>query len=139
MNEVVVEGDSDEYSTLVRAYILGDKLQDGDFKNTIMDAMVEKRKTGCYPEPPLVRHVYENTPDSSKIQLFLVDIYVIWGTSSWIDKKHNLPEAFIHRILCAFFDMKDRSTYWHTVAKESRECRYHQHGAEGALCCKDCG
>jgi hypothetical protein len=34
-----------EYLELAKAYILGDKLQDGDFKDIIINAMIDKCKS----------------------------------------------------------------------------------------------
>jgi hypothetical protein len=74
----------------VDAYILGDKLQDGDFKDIIIDVMIEKCKSKTsdkyqwFSVGPVIQCIYDNIPESSKVKRLLINIYVYHESGSWL-------------------------------------------------------
>lgn len=50
---------------LVKAYILGEKIMDSDFKDFMVDAIVEKLGSLCRFDTGLTILVFENTPSAS--------------------------------------------------------------------------
>ena len=131
-----------EYLQLAMAYVLGDKLQDGDFQDITIDAMIDKCKSPAsdgakwFPVGSVIQCIYDNTPESSKARRLLVDIYVHNGCSGWLRdsmKPDEIPKDFLFEIAIAFLDTRTNEV--NPVAKSST-CEYHQHGPERALCYK---
>lgn len=74
-----------EYLLLAKAYVLGDLLQDGKFKDAALDAVIVKASSEAsdgqhwYPIGPVIRYIYENTLESSSARRLLVDLYILWA------------------------------------------------------------
>jgi hypothetical protein len=71
-----------EYIQIAQVDILGDRLQDYSFMNTVLNAMLEKPKTRVtdgqtwFPVGPAIRLISENAPGSSKARRLLIDLYI---------------------------------------------------------------
>jgi hypothetical protein len=79
-----------ELGILVEGYIFGEKVQNGDFKDAVVDAIVKcfpipskKNKVGC---PPVlcVDKAYGGTPEGSQLRKLLVAIYATRGSRAWL-------------------------------------------------------
>ena len=136
-----------EYVQLAHAYVLGDRLQDHNFMDTVLDAMVEKTKTAAtdgqkwYPVGPVVRLIYENTPDSSKARQLLIDLYAFKARASWLRdwaEPDDLPKSFLMELAIALLETRNPPTKDDPVM-EANTCKYHQHGADSTLCYKNQG
>ncbi|KAF2175249.1 hypothetical protein K469DRAFT_611324, partial [Zopfia rhizophila CBS 207.26] len=141
-----------EYLQLAKAYILGDKLQDGDFKDVVIHAIIDKCKSKAsdgrhwFPVGVILRCVYDNTPESSRARRLLVDIYVHHGSGNWLSdwwqsgkvaysrfyQPDDIPKDFLHDITIAFLDRRKEKEKRPT--DNSSTCAYHQHGLEEMLC-----
>jgi len=83
-----------EFQQLAYAYVLGDKLQDTRFRNSIIDALIAKRESEkLLPGSSTIDYVYMNTAESSKLRKFMVDVWVRFG-SNHADIK-SLSHAFL--------------------------------------------
>jgi hypothetical protein len=142
INEPGLVGNS-EYLQMAKAYVLGDKLQDGDFKDVIIDAIIDKCKSIASdghkwsPVGPVLRCIYDNTPTSSKARRLLVDIYVHNGSGDWLSdwvKQDDIPKDFLLDIAMAFLNKKEKNE--ESPTHKSSTCAYHQHGLEETLCYK---
>lgn len=132
-----------EYLQLAKAYVLGDKLQDGDFQDIIIDAIIDKWNSkasdghNCFPVGAVVTCIYNNTPESSKARRLLVDICVHNGSKSWLSdwtKECDIPKDFLFDMVIALFSKEEENTSNPIV--ESSTCRYHQHGSGPMVCYK---
>ncbi|KAJ5198877.1 hypothetical protein N7491_000556 [Penicillium cf. griseofulvum] len=101
-----------EYLDLVSAYVLGDKLFDPKFQNSIIDVVFERCTTPdardgvrYFPGAEIIIHAYNNTTKSAIIRKLFVDIYVESGKASWLSNK--LPTEFLFPVLEAL--MKKRT------------------------------
>lgn len=99
---------NEEYRELIRAYILGDKLLDIKFQNSVIDAIVETSSTihpqdgrAYYPNIPEINIAYENTTESSKIRSLLVDMWVSKAVVNWFESP-NLPKEFLISVIKGF-------------------------------------
>ncbi|GIZ42766.1 hypothetical protein CKM354_000602300 [Cercospora kikuchii] len=84
-----VDGIHDKESRrLMVAWVLGDKLQDTDFKDALMDALVGRiRDTQAFASLRLATSfIYSKTPDGSAPRRLLTDIYTYHGASWWVDE-----------------------------------------------------
>ncbi|KAF2496919.1 hypothetical protein BU16DRAFT_507616 [Lophium mytilinum] len=127
------DSSSDEWELLACAYVLGEKLQDSDFKDTVIDAMIENPSTTTAdgpssPEttdaeateleemeffkrnPAVLIYIYENTPPSAPVRRLLVDHYRAAGKPDWIsaEKRELLPDDFLYALSFQFMTLKAR-------------------------------
>jgi hypothetical protein len=84
MSTSAAESD-EEYELLVEAYILGEKILDVAFKNSVMDAIVEKvgQVEGTFNKK-LTSLVWDNTPSASPLRRLWVDVYYHVGNVDWL-------------------------------------------------------
>ena len=83
-NTVFTQPD-DEYTTLVKAYILGEKVMDHNFKDSIADAIVEKLHIMRRFDTGLTTLVFDNTPSTSPLRRLWLDAYFNFGSPDWLD------------------------------------------------------
>ncbi|KAH7184112.1 hypothetical protein BKA60DRAFT_644336 [Fusarium oxysporum] len=129
-----------EYMQLANAFILGDMLQDGNFQDTVMDAMMDKTASEAadgkhwYPVGPVIRLIYENTLESSKARLFLVDMYTLHGQGHWLTEwavQEDLPRDFLLDVAASLLEHRPQPLSYYLVLGS---CRYHQHEPEVRAC-----
>lgn len=123
---------NEEYLHLAKAYVLGDFLSDGDFKDAVIDAILEKSTTTASdgkiwsPVGPVIRHIYDNTLGCSQARQLLVDIYTRNGHGNWLQDwahRDDLPKDFLLDLAVALLDKRSRPV----PAIPLDPCRYHQH------------
>lgn len=87
-----------EYVTLSFLYVLGEKYQDSNLKNAVIDAIVAKSQaytaTGSrwYPADEAVDVLYRGTPAGSPGRLLMVELHVCYGFESWLHEAINNAE-----------------------------------------------
>ncbi|KAJ5507469.1 hypothetical protein N7527_009612 [Penicillium freii] len=97
--EEIANDNFKEYYTLVKAYVLGDKLLDDKFRNSTIQAIIEKATTPCangqrhYPGADVIIYATE----CAKIRNLLVDIYVEVGEPGWLTKE--LSHDFLYSVV----------------------------------------
>jgi hypothetical protein len=136
------EQGSGEYMELAQAYVLGDQLQDNDFTDAVIDAIIDKYQYyNVWPGYNTVSYIFDNTADSAKARRLLVDIYAYVGNAEVLDKvekNDSLPKAFLYRLAAALFniDSRTRRNSPQSPRNLKNTCIYHQHGPDPALCYK---
>lgn len=88
---------------LAYAYVLGERLMDIDFKNSIVNAYVlfargtppEKR---AYPSNEEIRILYDGTPEGAPIRKLLIDIWCCRGKHDWLEGDADLPQDFLIQV-----------------------------------------
>lgn len=131
-----------EYLQLAKAYVLGDKLRDGNFKDVVIDAMQLRSRSiyadgKCYfPGECSIRCIYDNTLKSSEARHLLVDFYVKHGDELWLkgDEQEKFPRDFLMDLAVALYKSKD-THFTATATTAYNTCEYHQHGS--GPCYKD--
>jgi hypothetical protein len=132
--------DYTEIFQLAKAYVLGDRLQDGDFTDCVIDAFIEtfkgmvrrSEKNRRYPSAWIITYIYDHTSESSVLRRLLVDIYTYAGEHHWVAKcepKDELPKAFLYSLAAAMFDI-DKCTRSKAILNPVNllaTCHYHQH------------
>jgi hypothetical protein len=128
-----------EYLRLAKAYIMGDMLQDGNFKDAVLDAMAEKGKSKAsdgnhwHPVGPVIRAIYDNTRASSEARRFLVDTYTNFANGKWLrdwGAEEDLPKEFLLDLAIAVLDRRPQPN----SPPSTDACAYHQH-APGIMFC----
>lgn len=129
----------DEWIRLWDLYILGDCLQDECFRNSVLDALVEKaNKDERYPTQ-LAADTYANTPPGSPMRRLIVDFHVWTGQGgSFTKTAHNKaakhhdyftgPREFFLDTIVAFADAGP--DLYKSIRQKPRikdPCVYHEH------------
>ncbi|KAM0244828.1 hypothetical protein ACHAQJ_010712 [Trichoderma viride] len=120
-----------EYEQLAKAYALGEMLQDVNFKDAVLDAIMIKSRSKAsdgrcwYPIGPAIRYIYEGTPESSAARRLLVDMYTYQGRGEWLTEwvnKDDLPKEFLLDLAIAALNKRPQP-----LAHKKGSCEYHEH------------
>jgi hypothetical protein len=128
---------ADESGVLVRAYVFGEKIQDGDFQDAVIDALVhsiampDKSGNCWYPGASQIDQAYKGTPEGSPLRQLLVDIYMFYGDSKWLHGPENVE--FLTGLAGRLLDKKKSPVIWDPIKPTSIGCHYHRH-SEGDIC-----
>ncbi len=116
---------------LAEAYVLGDRIQDGNFQDAVINAIISFATTeegNSLPPVSVIKEIYENTPESSKARALLVDLAMDCELADWqAEAADTLPKDFLKDLALEFIKRKPKQN-----KKRSRElvgdpCKYHQH------------
>jgi hypothetical protein len=140
-----------ELTNLIEGYLLGDYLQDNDYKDILVDAMVEwaSEYSGVpHSAKPadFAARVYTSTDGSSPLRKLLADLTV------WLPKQSDwkqIPEdQFPHGFLCDVIRVFSAKIQQSETAPEDKKapfqryrgtCHYHCHGKEACYKTKGSG
>lgn len=130
-------GNREEIDLLIEAFILGEKLQDQEFRDAVIDCLIDAVDTPdgqdkrWYPTPGFIDRAYRGTPEGSPLRRLLVDMDFFDGCREWLDEATN---ADLLRDPARDF-LQDRGSFAtradHTTAQLAG-CLYHCHGIENA-------
>ncbi|PYH44033.1 BTB/POZ domain-containing protein, partial [Aspergillus saccharolyticus JOP 1030-1] len=102
-----------EYTQLVKAYILGDKLLSTEFQHSVIGALIERRTTfiggrRCAPTAETVAYAYCHTIPTSPLRQLLVDIRVnSTNPTEWLSENRSLlPADFLVDLAIKLFDLR---------------------------------
>jgi hypothetical protein len=124
----------DEQTLLVEAFIFGEKVQDGQFKDAIVDSILtainDPGKDGklWYPGGQIVDRAYEGTPEGSPLRMLMVDIYVKHGSRGLLHKISNID--FVKDLAGDLYIDRKFSPRLDTIGPKRKNCQYHHHGKE---------
>jgi hypothetical protein len=93
----------DEQESLLKLYVLAEKLQDMDMKNVVMEAMYNCFCEICTgenhtPNVECIRIVYEGTPAGSPMRRLLVDFYTYYHGASSFKVDDDYPYELLHEL-----------------------------------------
>jgi hypothetical protein len=120
----------DEYKILVKAYILGEKIMDQDFKDSAADAIVEKLRSLRRFDASLTDLVFENTLPTSPLRRLWMDIYYHFGSSEWLDATLvGSPINSEFMVEFSRYQMQSRTGFG-AFGPDAMflSCTYHEHG-----------
>ena len=129
-----------ELVKLAKAYVLGDRLLDLDFKDKVIDAIIDKSRSSSlglygYMLDPATAYIYKNTLEGSKARLLFVDLYLGEGDKAWLTDRSKilLPEDFLFDLASALIGKRPRSEC-DSPRMMNSTCRYHNHGPDDSIC-----
>lgn len=120
-----------EYDTLIRAYIFGEKVQDGHFGDAIIDALIVSVNTPAvdgelwFPTDATVTKAYEGTPTGSPLRRLMVDLHVHHGSERWIKENNNLE--FLVDLTRGLLASRSAPLATNPTSHQGSSCNYHQH------------
>lgn len=80
---------------LVHAYVLGDILQDGDFRDAMIDSIKSQADAKGIHLRTYMKEIYNNTKEDDPLRALAVDILVFNGSEKWLvngQQKKDVPE-----------------------------------------------
>jgi hypothetical protein len=117
-----------ELGILVEGYIFGEKVQNVDFKDAVLDAIVKcfpipsKKNKVCCPPVLCVDKAYGGTPEGSQLRKLLVAIYATRGSRAWL--RGTTSMEFLADLAARLLDERK----WPTTGLDLTGCEFHQHG-----------
>lgn len=91
--------------SLVKAYVLGDKLLDDNFQDATIDFIIEGRDQsrsppGWLPVGEVIEYTYKNTRKSSPLRRLFLDMYAREGYPEWLTDPSwgdasQIPQPFL--------------------------------------------
>ncbi|PNP41617.1 hypothetical protein TGAMA5MH_06546 [Trichoderma gamsii] len=135
-----LEGNT-EYVQLAKAYVLGEMLQDVNFRDAVLDAILVKSRSKAsdgqnwFPVGPAIRYIYEGTPESSAARRLLVDLYTYHGYADWLTQwanKDDLPKQFLLDLAIATLAKRPHPSA--PLALKAGTCDYHEHLPDSNSC-----
>lgn len=131
-----IENDSEpcnvvrESRNLSHAYVLGEKLQDATFKDTILDSIIEHSDDGRKWSINMIKIIWEGTPPASLTRKYLIDRFIYYGNEELLSRfRHRLPEDFFYEIAVALLKCRARPGGKAPYKKHSI-CKYHEHAKD---------
>lgn len=125
-----------EYFALAKAVVLEDKLQDSDFVNAAVDAIIDKSRCSRMDGQALdimAKYIYENTAKGFKARKLFVDFYMNLEER---EVPVDPPLEFAIDLLRELVPRRS-ATYDFNPSTMSDTCRYHDHCPKSSLCYKD--
>lgn len=122
-----------EHSLLIKAFIFGEKIQDGHFKDALIDALIHAVDTPdqngelLYPEAWMVECVYQGTPEGCPFRRLLVDMHV-FGESEWLNDEKNVD--FLRDLGKRLIDVRKSTVHLDPTRPSASSCQYHHHGTD---------
>lgn len=123
---------------LAKLYVFAQKALNTTLQDQVLDAMVvASRKSKSFPCEAPVNKLYEFTEEGSPVRRLMVDMYLTYGSSAWIEKGDGKPKfttEFLVDLTKALFE--DRVMLSETATKKRAElasgipCSYHRHGRD---------
>jgi hypothetical protein len=125
------------FDLLIGGFVFGEKVQDGDFKDAVLDALVHtvttpNEKGVCwYPTGNWVHQAYVGTPEGSPIRRLLVDMYTYQGKDDWLYGQKNVDFlADLAGNLLVERRKIQSQQHKGPTSPNANGCKYHHHGKE---------
>ena len=124
--------ESDEYDTLIEAFIFGEKIEDGCFKDAVIDAIIACSITDdftgkrCNPIGHRVDRAYDGTPSGSPLRKLLLDIHLQRGNQGWVNETQNVE--FLRSLTKALYNTRSQPGDSAPLNGQGSSCVYHHHG-----------
>jgi hypothetical protein len=130
-----------EWANLVKAYLLGHYLQDVDFKDTSMDAMVdwanEATRECSYAPPHSSVEVFQATRAGSPLRWVILD-FTTWRLTNISPvslSDYQFPSDFLTSVITTLTERIRTAKVVRPTFVDKRYCHYHCHGDR--TCYKD--
>ena len=127
------ETGTDENCLLVKAYIFGEKIQDGRFKDAVIDAMIKSTRAldeeghTWFPGSADVNRAYDGTPTGSPLRRLIVDFGAI-NANDDCDRK-GLNVEFLQDLTGELFGHRSNSNHDPRPSNgKMSTCSHHEHG-----------
>lgn len=120
-----------EWGKLIQAYVLGEKIMDGPFKDALVDAMAKRASVvppgdkRWFPHVDWLKLLYAGTPSGSQARELIVEAYVNFSYTKGLDDEY--PKDFLLDIANSFLRKGDKGADRAKFIADTETCKYHQH------------
>jgi hypothetical protein len=122
-----------EWMRWARCYALGDFLQDSDFKDAIVDAIVEAF-LACKQAPfDLPSYIYPHSLEGSAHRKLAVDVQINFWNRERLGRADEYPDRFLLDVLTEICPKLATGMKYQCVEKYfdlKDTCKYHDHGPD---------
>lgn len=121
-----------EINLLVGAFVFGEKVQDGRFKDAVIDATIkstlspDEDDVKWFPGVTAINRAYAGTPTGSPLRRLMVDFWTYRGTDTW--DRSGLNADFLTDLVGEIFAQREPPFGLHAIDGKASTCSYHQHG-----------
>ena len=122
-----------ESRLLVDTFVFGEKIQDGRFKDALIDAIIKSTISAdhggrtWFPGVTNINRAYQGTPPDSPLRRLLVDFWTFYGQEDWDRKPLNID--FLTDLTGELLARRSVSYLGsHPTSGTMSTCSYHQHG-----------
>jgi hypothetical protein len=124
------------FSQLYDLYVLADLLQDQEFSNAIMDALIKETEAIKMWPTGLAASAWTELPESSLMRKYIKDVWVALSYSTWFDQMSkdvtDAPMGFWVEVAKAYTLIREKTEKTLKPSWANR-CRYHVH-KDGKQC-----
>lgn len=123
-----------EFSLLIGSFLFGEKVQNGDFKDAVIDALIhsvskpDNKGNRRYPTEGTVDRAYQGTPEGSPLRRLLLDMHIIHGHGKWVEGQTNVE--FLAALAGRLLDNKGMPEPQDPTKPNLSSCQYHHHEKE---------
>ncbi|KAK1086140.1 hypothetical protein LTR33_001711 [Friedmanniomyces endolithicus] len=127
----MAEHDRAELDQLIDAFAFGEKIQDGRFRDAVLDALIACASTPdtagarWFPAISGVKRAYQGTPESSPLPRLLVDLWARHAMEKWLGAD-MLPE-FLFDLVRELLSLRQDNLPSHSSDGDLSSCVYHHH------------
>lgn len=124
--------DSTELLDLVGAFIFGEKVQDADFRDAVIDSLIasvhtlDEKEECWYPAGSTIDKAYDGTPEGSPLRRLMVDFHLHHGRRAWLIDVKSVD--FMRDLAGELYLDRDRERQTDPTASHLKSCGYHLHG-----------
>ena len=130
---------------LAACYAFGDKVQDIDFKDAVIDASLQRTRNMKNLSGSMIKTIYAHTHENSPARKLYVDILYWWGSDEVFQRREWMKqlrsEDFLLDCIAALaksrYNGYNERTYGKRAPYENNSCIYHEHTKTGGLCYKE--
>lgn len=125
-----VNAEDIDFSSIGEAYILGEKLLDQNFKNAIVNLLLQTIAAQGKMDLTLPTLVFKETSASAPLRKLLVDIWVCYGHKDWLksdESRQTVSTTFLSDLSTAFLDRHGHDEIPKSNLSTLNACRYHEH------------
>jgi hypothetical protein len=114
--------------TLIKAYLLGEHIADAPVRLAVLQGSLKLYKElGRYPGLALVRFAYEQSKPRSGLRKFVVQVYMLAGSTKWLDFDNlsKFPVEFMRDLTISLLrvqKMQRKETEWDLEAAKNNIC-----------------
>ncbi|KAL9095494.1 MAG: hypothetical protein Q9165_002365 [Trypethelium subeluteriae] len=122
-----------EMDLIIKAYCLGEKLQDVAFKDSLIDSFIALRsleKDMWLPHLPITKFLWENTPKGSSMRRLVVDYYVWLHAADATQVKQSDCLEFLQDFVAGLLQHRGNPIFERAPFCKESTCAYHEHGTK---------
>lgn len=129
---IFTENDLGFEEELIKLFLFGEKLADGDLKDAVIDALIvwlrDPLEYGSFSLDRVTNEAYQGTPADLPLRRLLVDVLVHRGDEDWMYLVEN--NDFLKDVAVGLMIRKQHPDVPDPTSVSADSCFYHHHGPD---------